>query len=144
VTGSRRRCAIALLALALAGCGTETTGDDAAPAGPTPTSTTVPAPAASTSTTRPAAPATSPASSTTRPPPVAPGPEYTQRDGFVLIEAVASGDPRALLRDLEAMGLREGVVVGRVINGWLPAAAFSAAQRLTSLQFVRPTGAGTG
>lgn len=105
----------------MAGCGAETAGDEAAPANSIAVPTTVPAPA-----------------------PAAPGPEYTQRDGLVLIEAVASGDPRALLRDLEAMGLRDGVVVGRIINGWLPVAAFSAAQRLASLQFVRPTGAGTG
>lgn len=78
------------------------------------------------------------------PAPVGPGPEYTQRDGLVLIEAVASGDPRALLRDLEALGLRDGVVVGRVVNGWLPVASFAGAQRLATLQFVRPTGAGTG
>lgn len=62
----------------------------------------------------------------------------------MLIEAIASGDPRALLRDLEALGLRDGVVFGRVVNGWLPVESFSAAQRLSSLQFVRPTGAGTG
>jgi len=63
---------------------------------------------------------------------------------LVLIEAVASGDPGVLLRDLQALGLRDGVVVGRVVNGWLPVASFASAQRLASLQFVQPTGAGTG
>jgi hypothetical protein len=157
VTRQRLRCAAAFLALALAGCGGKTADDELAPAGTAPSSTTVPAttlPAptptslpltAPTSTTRPVSVAsTSPTPSTIRPAPVAPGPEYTQRDGLVLIEAVASGDPRALLRDLEALGLRDGVVVGRVVNGWLPVAAFASAQRLATLQFVQPTGAGTG
>jgi hypothetical protein len=62
----------------------------------------------------------------------------------VLIEAVASGDPQVLLRDLQALGLSDGVAVGRVVNGWLPATSFERAQRLGSLQFVRPTGAATG
>jgi hypothetical protein len=155
VTKRSVRCAAALLTLALAGCGRETAGDGAAPAAPpsastttvqatspTPTSTAPPAP---TSTTRPAPPAsTSQAAATTTPAPAILGPEWTQRDGRVLIEAVASGDPQALLRDLEALGLRDGVVVGRVVNGWLPVASFEKAQRLASLQFVRPTGAGTG
>ena len=38
----------------------------------------------------------------------------------------------------------DGVVFGRLVNGWLPVTAFPAAQRLSTLQFVRPTGAGTG
>lgn len=117
------------MVLALAGCGA---GDEAAPAAPVTAgpSTTVPAPAPSTTTARPA--------------PVALGPEWTQRDGRVLIEATASGDARTLLRDLEALGLRDGVAFGRVVNGWLPVESFAAAQRLASLAFVRPTGAGTG
>ncbi|HJV08127.1 MAG TPA: hypothetical protein VJ653_00530, partial [Acidimicrobiales bacterium] len=106
--------------------------------------TTTTAPQPSTSTT--AARATAPATTTTRPvtASTALGPEWTQRDGQVLIEAVASGDPGSLLRDLQALGLREGVLVGRIVNGWLPVAAFDSARRLDSLQFVRPTGAGTG
>jgi hypothetical protein len=62
----------------------------------------------------------------------------------VRIEATASGDPQVLLRDLQALGLRDGVVFGRLVNGWLPLESFDPAQRLASLQFVRPTGAGTG
>jgi hypothetical protein len=72
------------------------------------------------------------------------GPEWTQRDERVLIEAVASADAQDLLRDLQALGLTDGVVFGRIVNGWLPIPALAAAQRLASLQFVRPTGAGTG
>ena len=155
MTKTRLRCAAALLALALAGCGRGTAGGEAGRAGTTAppstalaatspsstllpvTSTSLPAPV---STTRAPAPTTS---ATTTPAPAL-GPEWTQRDGRVLIEATASGDPRTLLRDLEALGLRDGVVFGRVVNGWLPVESFPAAQRLTSLQFVRPTGAGTG
>ncbi len=124
------RCAAALLALALAGCGREPADRGSSPVVASSPSTTRPAPAASTSSTAPAL--------------LALGPEWTQRDGRVLIEAVASGDPQVLLRDLEALGMRDGVVVGRVINGWLPVASFERAQRLASLQFVRPTQAGTG
>jgi hypothetical protein len=117
--------------MTVAACGGETAGDGAAPGVTVPSSPTVPA--------------TSPGpTSTTRPAPATLGPEWTQRDGRVLIEAVASGDARVLLRDLEALGLRDGVVVGRVVNGWLPVESFAAAQSLGSLQFVRPTGAGTG
>lgn len=156
MTKTRLRCAAALLALALAGCGRSTAGGEAGRAGTTaPPSTALPAtspsstllpvtstsPPAPVSTTRPAPAPTTSASTTPAP---ALGPEWTQRDGRVLIEATASGDPRTLLRDLEALGLRDGVVFGRVVNGWLPVESFPAAQRLGSLQFVRPTGAGTG
>jgi hypothetical protein len=139
------------MVLALAGCGAGgeafDAGAPASTAAAASTSTAAPAPAPSTSA--PAPPATSPAAatSTTRRAPaatVALGPEWTQQDGWVLIEAVAAGDPATLLRDLRALGLRDGVAVGRVVNGWLPVASFESAQRLDSLQFVRPTGAGTG
>lgn len=147
-----------MLALALAGCGREAADRGSAPASTSstsspPSTTTTILPATSSSsparsvTTRPVpAASTSPTTANTAPSPspIALGPEWTQRDGRVLIEAVASGDPQVLLRDLVALGLRDGVVVGRVVNGWLPVESFPAAQRLGSLQFVRPTGAGTG
>jgi hypothetical protein len=72
------------------------------------------------------------------------GPEWTQQDGRVLIEAVASGDPQQLLADLVALGLTDGTVAGRIVNGWLPIESFDMATRLASLQFIQPTGAGTG
>lgn len=72
------------------------------------------------------------------------GPEWRQQDGKILIEATASGDTQTLLRDLQALGLTDGVAFGRLVNGWLPIGAFPAAQRLSSLLSVRPTGAGTG
>jgi hypothetical protein len=159
VTKSRLRCAAALLALAVAGCGDGTAGDKGRAAATAPPSTTVlvtsspttvlaPSSIAPSSTTR-RAPSPTSASPTTAntapsPSPIALGPEWTQQGGRVLIEAVASGDPQALLRDLVALGLSDGVVVGRVVNGWLPVSSFERAQRLGSLQFVRPTGAGTG
>lgn len=124
MTRLRLGCAAALLALTAAGCGGETAGGEAAPPATSPASTTLTTAPGRTAATL--------------------GPEWTQREGRVLIEAVASGDARALLRDLEALGLRDGVAVGRVVNGWLPVESFAAAQRLGSLQFVRPTGAGTG
>lgn len=136
------------MVLVLAGCGAGEEAPAASVATSPSPSTSAPAPSTSTSTTAPARAASSvvpaPSSTTTRPAPVALGPEWTQRDGLVLIEATASGDARTLLRDLEALGLRDGVVFGRVVNGWLPVASFASAQRLDSLAFVRPTGAGTG
>lgn len=146
----------------LASCGGDGAGDAAAlststsatpVAAQVPATSTTLAVAASLTATTQRAPATTqaaaPSPSTTRPATapattVALGPEWTQQDGFVLIEAVASGDAATLLRDLQALGLRDGVAVGRVVNGWLPVVSFESAQRLASLQFVRPTGAGTG
>ena len=86
---------------------------------------------------------------TSAPPNTAPttsqlGPEWTQQDGRVLIEAIASGDAQQLLADLVALGLTDGVVYGRVVNGWLPVDHFDDAQQLASLKFLQPTGAGTG
>ena len=150
-----RRGLLTVLAVALVGCGSDVAADRAvAPApqstaAPAPTTTTGPAPTTQLATTVPTArPATTlttiGAPPATKPPPVALGPEWTQINGRVLIEATASGDPQALLRDLQALGLTDGVVFGRLVNGWLPVGAFDAAQRLATLQFVRPTGAGTG
>jgi ABC-type glycerol-3-phosphate transport system substrate-binding protein len=130
-----RPLAAVLVAAALAGCGSETVAGPAAPAAPASTTTVA-------VTTAPAA--VTPAPSTTVTTIISLGPEWLQRDGRVRIEATASGDPQALLRDLQALGLTDGVVFGRIVNGWLPVGAFAAMQRLGSLQLVRPTGAGTG
>ena len=56
----------------------------------------------------------------------------------MLIEAIASGDAQQLLADLVALGLTDGVVYGRVVNGWLPVEPFDDAQRLASRQ-IPPT-----
>lgn len=155
--------ASALTLVVLAACGSEPADRDTV--GSAPVTTAVPSTTAQPGTT--ASPATSASAATTASPgttaspvttlpaiapttapgartPTSLGPEWRQEGGRVLIEATASGDARVLLRDLEALGLREGVVFGRLVNGWLPVESFAAAQRLDSLAFVRPTGAGTG
>jgi hypothetical protein len=129
MTGPILRLAVVAVVLAFAGCGTEPAAEQTSDAAPSavPTPTVAPAP-----------------TSIPKPPPVRLGPEWTQRDGQVRIEATASGDARTALRELQALGLQEGVVFGRLVNGWLPVESFDSAQRLSSVQFVRPTGAGTG
>ncbi len=148
------RVGLGLLAWAVAatGCGDSTSSADrpASTSAPASTSTTTPP----TSTTATATPTTSPtagptAGPTSTPPGTAPttsqlGPQWVQADGRVLIEAVAADDAQQLLADLVALGLTDGVVVGRVVNGWLPVEAFDHAQHLASLKFLQPTGAGTG
>ncbi|MGH9278027.1 MAG: hypothetical protein ACRD12_07965 [Acidimicrobiales bacterium] len=156
------RTALVALAVVMAtACGSQPSVRSAGvPPSPPTTTTTVSATDPTVAPPGPSAVTTAPASApaeyqvpdtaTTAPPPsVSPpgsrlGPEWTQRDGRVLIEAAASGDPQLLLRDLQGLGLTEGVVFGRLVNGWLPIGAVDAAQRLGSLQFIRPTGAGTG
>ncbi len=56
----------------------------------------------------------------------------------VTIDAVAADGAEALLRDLEALGLRNGSAFGRMVSGRLPIEAIEAAGRLQSLRFVRP------
>ncbi len=130
---------LAALAMATAGC-----GDPEPAATPSPVTTATTAP-----TTTPTAPSSTGPTTTTMPstpptPSTPLGPEWRQQDGRVLIEAVASGDPQQLLADLVVLGLTDGVVAGRLVNGWLPVEAFDQATQLPSLQFVQPTGAGTG
>ncbi len=138
------RALVLAVALAATRCGDSDSGSTGAarpttpsPAstGPGPTTTTTSPGPSATTTTGPGTP-TMPATTL--------GPEWVQHDGRVLIEAVASGDPQNLLSDLVALGLVDGVVVGRLVNGWLPIESFEAAKRLGTLQFVQPTGAGTG
>jgi hypothetical protein len=64
-------------------------------------------------------------------------------DGRVVIDAVASGDVRALQADLEALGLQGAVAVGRIVSGQLPIAAIADMAALASLQFARPAYATT-
>jgi hypothetical protein len=143
---------LAALAMAATACGDSTSAERS-----TATSST----AGTTSTSTPASTSTTPASTTaasttapsggptTAPPATAPttsvlGPEWRQQDGRVLIEAVASGDPQQLLADLVALGLTDGVLFGRLVDGWLPIERFDDAQRLDSVQFLQPTPADTG
>jgi hypothetical protein len=64
-------------------------------------------------------------------------------DAHVSIDAIASGDVRALQADLEALGMQGVVVAGRIASGHLPISAIDALAVLTSLQFAQPTYAAT-
>ncbi|MCH8825530.1 MAG: S8 family serine peptidase [Chloroflexi bacterium] len=59
-------------------------------------------------------------------------------DGLVAVDATASGDPLALLADLEALGLRHSAHAGIVVSGLLPISAMEDVGKLTSLRAVRP------
>ena len=56
------------------------------------------------------------------------------RDGCIGIEAVAVDSAEALLADLEAIGLQDGVTAGRLVSGWLPIPQIPAMARLSSLR----------
>ncbi|MDZ7705944.1 MAG: S8 family serine peptidase [Trueperaceae bacterium] len=64
-------------------------------------------------------------------------PFVRQRDGLVVIDAVAETDAATLLADLEALGLQNGAVFGRVVSGELPVTALAAAARVESLRGAR-------
>jgi Subtilase family len=59
-------------------------------------------------------------------------------DDRVVIDAVTSGEVRALQADLVALGMEGAVAVGRIVSGQLPISAIAALPALTSLQFARP------
>jgi len=59
-------------------------------------------------------------------------------DGYVTIDAVASGDPQQLRADLERLGFRNAAVFGQIVSGQLPAAMIRSLETLDSLQMVRP------
>jgi hypothetical protein len=56
----------------------------------------------------------------------------------VVVDAVASGDPAALLTDLEALGLQNATAYGRIVSGQLPIDAIDNLDALASLNFVWP------
>jgi hypothetical protein len=62
-------------------------------------------------------------------------------DGYVLVDAVASGDVNALKADLVALGLRDGVSFGRVVSGQLPISSIPSLSDLASLRFARAAAA---
>ena len=62
-------------------------------------------------------------------------------DGYVLVDAVASGDVNTLKADLIALGLREGVSFERVVSGQLPISSIPSLGELSSLQFARASAA---
>src|SRR5262245_41815907 len=63
--------------------------------------------------------------------------------GRVLIDAVASGDVKALQVDLEAFGMQGAVAFGRIVSGWFPIDSMDGMAGLASLQFARPAKATT-
>jgi hypothetical protein len=64
-------------------------------------------------------------------------------EGRVVIDAAASGEARALLADLEALGMRKGATFGRMVSGELPIEAIGDLAGLATLQFARPAYART-
>jgi hypothetical protein len=62
-------------------------------------------------------------------------------DGYVLVDAVASGDVNTLKADLIALGLRDGVSFERVVSGQLPIASIPSLGKLSSLRFARASAA---
>jgi hypothetical protein len=64
-------------------------------------------------------------------------------EGRVVIDAVASGDVRALQADLEALGMQGAMVAGRIVSGQLPILAIDALAGLASLHFAQPAYAST-
>ena len=59
------------------------------------------------------------------------------KDEKVVIDAVAVDDTGQLVRDLEALGLENTAVFGRVVSGRLPIAALKKASRLGTLRLAR-------
>lgn len=60
------------------------------------------------------------------------------RDDRVLIDATAVGTGSDLLRDLERLGLENGVVFGRMVSGELPISALPRAAALSGLKAAAP------
>ncbi len=55
----------------------------------------------------------------------------------VIVDATASGDANALAADMEALGMTNVYVFGRMVSGTIPVNALPDAETLTSLHFVR-------
>jgi predicted outer membrane repeat protein len=63
----------------------------------------------------------------------------TVSDNKVVIDAAASGSAKALMEDLEELGLRQAARSGRIVSGRLPISAIAEAADLSTLQFMRPS-----
>ena len=59
------------------------------------------------------------------------------KDEKVVIDAVAAGDVDELVSELEALGMENTAVFGRVVSGWLPIAALEQASQLGALKLAR-------
>jgi hypothetical protein len=64
-------------------------------------------------------------------------------DGWVVIDAVASGDVHALQAELEALGMQGAVVFGRIVSGWVSIFAIEDMAALATLLAARPAYAAT-
>jgi uncharacterized repeat protein (TIGR01451 family) len=64
-------------------------------------------------------------------------------DDRVVIDAVAADDPEALKSEMEALGMENAVVAGRIVSGQLPVSALGSAADLRSLKFAREAAATT-
>ena len=62
----------------------------------------------------------------------------TEKKDFVLIDALSDGNTEALLAELKKIGLKEGQVHGRKVNGYLPIAAVSKLENVKPLVFASP------
>lgn len=60
-------------------------------------------------------------------------------DNKVVIDAAASGSAKALMEDLERLGLSQSARSGRIVSGRLPISAIAEAADLSTLQFMRPS-----
>lgn len=60
------------------------------------------------------------------------------QSGRVLVDVVASGDPNALLTELQAMGFEATGTYGRVISGYLPMLMIDDMMTMDKMQFTRP------
>lgn len=59
-------------------------------------------------------------------------------DGRVRVR-ISADDPQRALGELEALGLASAATRGRLITGWLPVAALSAAAQVASVRAIRPS-----
>ena len=60
------------------------------------------------------------------------------KDEKVVIDAVATKDVNALAQELEALGMENISVYGRIVSGRLPIPALEPAAQLKTLQLARP------
>ena len=59
------------------------------------------------------------------------------------IDAVAAADAAPLKSELQALGMQDAVVFGRIVSGRLPISSIGALEALPSLKFARPAEAAT-
>jgi len=59
-------------------------------------------------------------------------------EGYVVVDTAADGDPQTLAAELEALGLKNASVFGRMVSGRLLLSAIPALEKVSSLRFARP------